>query len=134
MAYSGWLIKVGNYIIPSSIIRADSYSIVKNSQDLDSYRDANGYLQRTALEHTPNKAEFELIPMLTNTEFANVMQSIKANFTDAKEKKASVTLYVPEDDDYVTQDMYMSDITPSIYGTYGGMIHYNSIRFAFIGY
>ena len=38
-----------------------------------------------------------------------------------------------EYDDYVTQMGYMADFAPQIYGTYGGVIHYNPIRLAFIG-
>ena len=40
----------------------------------------------------------------------------------------------PEIDDYVTQEMYMSDVKPTIYGTYGGIVRYNAVRIAFIGY
>lgn len=66
MAYSGYLIKVGNYTIPLSIIRAETYSPYKSVTDLDSYVDANGYLHRNALEHIANKVEFETVPQLTN--------------------------------------------------------------------
>lgn len=135
MAYSGWLIKVGDFEISAkSIIKADSYKVTKNSQDLDSYRDANGELHRTSLEHQPNKVEFETVPMMTNVQFASLMANIQRNYINATEKSAYVTLYVPETDSYVTQKMYMADITPQMYGTYDNVIHYDSIRFAFIGY
>ena|GEM_PF-5051441 len=51
MAYAGYLIRVGNYTIPKKYIRAEKYDVVLHGQDLDSYRDANGQLQRTALQH-----------------------------------------------------------------------------------
>lgn len=135
MAYQGYLIKVGDYTIDTKrFVKADSYSVYRNIQDLDSYRDANGYLHRTALDHVPNKVEFETPPMLTNFEFAELMLNIRRNFTVTSERKASVTLYIPELDDYVTQDMYMPDFQPSIYGNYDGMLRYDAIKLTFIGY
>ena len=136
MAYSGFLIKVGDYIIPANkYIKADSYSVYRNIQDLDSYRDANGFLHRNVLTHVANKVEFETPSMLTNVEFASLMKNIQRNYISSlEERKALVTLYIPEIDDYVTQEMYMSDVKPTIYGTYGGIVRYNAVRIAFIGY
>lgn len=135
MAYSGFLIKVGNYVIPSGkYLKADSYSVYRNVQDLDSYRDANGVLHRNALDHVANKVEFETPAMLTNADFSNFMSQIQANYTVPKERKANVTLYIPELDAYETQEMYMADPKPSIYTVANGVIRYNAIRFSFIGY
>lgn len=134
MAYQGYLIKVGNYQVPHKFIKADTYSPYRNVQDLDSYRDGNGVLHRNALEHVPCKVEFETPPLLTNIQFKELMSNIQANYINAIERKASVTLYIPETDSYETQEMYMPDITPKIYGIFNDVIKYNPIRFAFIGY
>lgn len=134
MGYNGYLLKVGNFTFPQDLIRAETYSVQMNIQDLDSFRDANGDLHRTALEHVVHKAEFELKPLLTNTDVGSLFSSIRSNYTIPAERKASVTLYVPELDEYVTQNMYMPDTQFTIYGTYDGEIKYNQIRLAFIGY
>ena len=134
MAYAGYLIKVGNYTIPLSMIRADSYSAFMSITDLDSFVDANGVLHRNALEHTANKIEFETKAMLSNTEFASLMSNIRSQFTKPGERKASVTCYIPELDAYQTQDMYMPDIKPSMYLASATEIKYNPVRLAFIGY
>lgn len=136
MAFQGYLVKVGDYTIPYKYIKFNSYKVFMSITDLDSYRDGYGILQRNALEHRPNKCEFETPAMLTNDEFATLMGNIQANYTKASERKASVTLYIPEIDDYVTQDMYMPDIQPSIYRYNKELnkLQYNSIRLAFIGY
>jgi len=136
MAFQGYLIKVGTYIIPFKYIKFDSYSVFMSITDLDSYRDAYGVLHRNALEHRPNKVEFETPAMLTNEEFATLMSNIRSQYTVASERKASVTVYIPELDNYITQDMYMPDIKPSIYryNSKLGSLQYNSIRLAFIGY
>lgn len=134
MAYSGYLIKVGNYTIPFSLIRAETYTVFKSVTDLDSYVDGNGYLHRNALEHIANKVEFETIPQLTNSQFAELMTNLYNNMTNTLERKATVTCYIPEIDDYVEQDMYMPDIQPTLYYADASVIKYNQIRLAFIGY
>ena len=136
MAYSGYLVKVGDYIIPYKYIKFNSYSVFMSTTDLDSYRDANGVLHRTALAHKPNKVEFETRAMLTNDEFSTLMRNIQENYTNVLEKKAVVTAYIPELDEYVTQNMYMPDVKVSInrHNNDLGKLQYNSIRLAFIGY
>lgn len=134
MAYQGYLIRVGSYTIPLSLIRAETYTVFMSITDLDSYVDANGLLHRNALDHVANKVEFETVPLLDNTQFADLMNNLYANMTIQKERKASVTLYIPEKDAYVTQDMYMPDIKPTLYYADGSKIQYNQVRLAFIGY
>ena len=134
MAYSGFLIKVGNFEIPLSWMRAETYSVGLHGQDLDSYRDADGILHRQALENVVPKVDFNTPSMKKRAEFAEFMGNIRANYTNATEKKVLATVYIPEIDDYVTQDMYVPDITPSIYLANDKDIWYNEIRIAFIGY
>ena len=79
------------------------------------------------------KAEFETPAMLTDKTFSAVMNKIRQQFTNQTGRACYITAYIPEYDDYVTQYGYMADFQPTIYGTYGGQIHYNSVRLAFIG-
>lgn len=135
MAYNGYLLKVGNYIIPTDkYIKADDYSVLWSGQDIDSYRDADGQLQRTALEHRLGKIEFNTPPMLTDLDIEELMSNISSQYINETEKSCNVEFYNPETFSYITQKMYVPDITFPIYGNYGGRIHYNSIRFAFIAY
>ena len=134
MSYSGFLAKVGNYIIPANkFIRAESYSAYANMQDLNPYTDANGYAHREAVELKAIKVEFETPAMLTNTEFEELMSNIRANYIVPGERSFYLTAYIPEYDSYVTQRAYMADFTPQMYSTAGGIIRYNPVRLAFIG-
>lgn len=134
MAYSGWLVKVGEYIIPASkYIKAESYSAYVNMQDLDPWTDADGYVHRTAVELKAMKIEFETPAMLTNRDFSELMVNIRANYTVPRARQFLLTAYIPEYDEYMTQTAYMADFMPQIYGNYGGIIYYNPIRIAFIG-
>lgn len=134
MAYKGYLIKVGDYKIPLSWMRADTYTVLKSGQDLDPYRDADGVLHRNALEHTIAKVEFETPPLKNNTEMAAFMKNIQSNYTNKTEKKVSATVYIAEDDDYTTQDMYVPDISFSMYSANEKEIKYKATRIAFIAY
>ena len=134
MAYNGFLIKVGDYKIPHSWIKAETYSALYSGQDLDSYRDADGKLHRTALKHFLGKVEFETTAMKTDREVSILMNNIRNQYTNQTEKKANVTYYVPELDVYVTQEMYMPDITFTMYYADDKIIKYNSFRLAFIAY
>lgn len=133
MAFEGYLIKVGNYTFPAKYIVAKTYKVKKNVQDFESYRDANGEMHRNALDHYALTVQFDIKPNRTNLEINKIMSNIKANFTIPKERRANVTVYVPEDDTYVTQPMYMPDIEFTI-KEISDIIKYDTITFEFIGY
>lgn len=134
MAYKGYLIKVGDYTIPAKkFIKADSYSPYVNMQDLDPWTDANGYLHRNAVDLKALKVEFETPAMLTNYDLEEFLSNIRRNYTNSTARECMVEAYIPEYNDYVTQKCYLADFTPQIYSSYGGVLRYNPIRFAFIG-
>lgn len=134
MAYQGYLIKVGDYTIPHKYIKANSYNATLIVQDLDSYRDADGILHRTALRHKANKIEFETPAMMTDKIMTEFLENIQSNYAVEGERKVIATLYVPELNDYMAQEMYMPDPQFSIYGIFDGTIYYNPTRIAFIAY
>lgn len=96
MAFQDYFVKVGNYKIPLKYMEAGTYKGYRSVQDLDSHIDGNGKLHRNALSHIPCKAEFDTIPLMTETELDELMGSIESNFTDELERKANVTAYIPE--------------------------------------
>lgn len=132
MGFNGTLLTVNGYAISGGYyIKYSSYNVTKNIQDLDSYRDADGVLHRNALSHAPIKVEFETRENLTNSDMATFFSNLGCNNV---ERKATVSAYVPEIDSYVTQDMYMSDPQFKIKKIKNGVIYYESVRVAFIGY
>lgn len=134
MAFQDYFVKVGDYKIPLKYMEAGTYNGYRSVQDLDSHTDGNGKLHRDALSHVPCKAEFETTPMMTEAEFDELMGNIERNFIDELERKAIVTAYISEKRTYITQEMYMPDITPTVHSILNGEIRYNSVRLAFIGY
>lgn len=134
MAYAGYLIRVGNYTIPKKYMRAEKYEVVLHGQDLDSYRDANGQLQRTALQHTVVDVTFSAPPMMHEATWRNLIDNIRAQYTNSIEKKCTASVYVPEIGDYKVQDVYLPDIKTNIYYADDHDIIYNEIELQFIGY
>lgn len=133
MAYNGYLLKIGDYEIPHEYMAANTYSPYVNMQDLESYTDANGYLHRNAVSLKALKVEFDTPAMMTNTQFADLMDNISGQFTISKARQCEITAFIPEYNGYVTQTGYMADFTPEIYGILDGTIYYNACRLAFIG-
>ena len=133
MAYSGWLLKIGDYTVPNSIMKAESYSPYVNMQDLDPWTDTNGFVHRNAVKLKALKVEFETKAMLTDKEFEAFITNIKNQFIKKDGRECYITAYIPEQCGYVAQYGYMADFQPTIYSTSGGVVRYNSIRLAFIG-
>lgn len=121
-----------NWDIPLSYMRAETFNVVLNGQDLDSYRDTNGVLHRNALTNCAPKIEFE-IPF--GTKFGSFMSELRSRYVNATEKKVNATVYIPELNKYVTHDFYVPDIENNVYTiTEKGTVYYNQTRIAFISY
>ena len=142
MAFSGYLIKVikgaDTYIVPLSFMRYESYNIGYHSQDLDSYRNADGVLVRNALAHRVPKIEFN-VPMMTMDKFQEVWSVIRNMYLDnldhkKREKALHIEYYVFETDSYKEADVYVPDIQFSARNIDGNTINLNETRIAFIGY
>ena len=134
MAYSGYLVKVGTYTIPFKFIKAETFQAVYSVNDLDSYRDANGELHRTALPRRTLKVEWET-PDMSGAEIQELLTNIRSMYINANEKSAYVTAYMPEKDAYVTDKCYLSsDVNFTIRYADATKLRFEPIRFAFIGY
>lgn len=133
MSYQNYLIKIGNYVLPSKYIKAQSYSAYANMQDVDPWTDADGYVHRNAVELKAIKIEFDTTPLLTGSELNQILTAISENYISPKERTVNLTAYIPEYDDYITQKAYVADFTPVVYGIFNGVIKYESIHFSIIG-
>ena len=134
MAYEGFLIQVGTYKIPLKYMNAEEYTVTLAGQDLDSYQDANGDLQRTALNNFVPTVEFSTPPLLTDSEIGELFSNIRAQFVNPVERKLLAKIFIPEWNDYVEQYVYMADTQFTIYGIYDGVVRYNAASLAFTGY
>jgi len=140
MAYQGFLLKINGlpggtqWEFPLEYIAWESYKCTVGSQDVDSYRDANGILHRNALKTRVPKIEFQLRENVKSGEFDAIMSELKSRYTNTIEKKVSVTAYMQETSEYINFDSYVPDIEVTIKKATSKELIYKSIRFAFIGY
>ena len=139
MAFSGYLIKVGTGTpveIPLKYMRAETYSVTPNQRlEWSAERDVTGVLHRETTPNMPPKIEFNT-PLMTNKDI-NALNTILSNaYSNATERKLSVTYYDPESDTYKTHDCYMPDVKYEIRNvdTVKNVINYEELRYAFIGY
>lgn len=123
-----------------SIINEKTYKVSRKVQDLDSFRDANGVLHRNVVSNVPLTIEFQTRGGLTDTQIEATWGAIIRNsYIINKERKIHATFFVPEINDYVTQDLYVPDPEFPIRRirkdkTLGYEVVYEPITFKFIGY
>ena len=140
MAFNGKLLelKTGNDYVefPLKYIKAESYDITPHQRmESSANRATSGKLNRTTVSHTASKIEFETI-VLTNKEVKDISDKLSAAYTDSLQRKLEIRYYVPETDSYVTGIVYVPDIHFPIMRVdkTNMVVHYNSIRYAFIEY
>ncbi len=133
MAYSGFLLKIGNWEFPKSLMQAGSFFAYFNMQDKEPWTDEDGYLHRTPVNLKPITVRFSTKNRLTNTEFAEIMKNISNNYVSAVGRTAYITAYIQEIDDYSTQLAYIPDFYPNISIATDEYIKYNPVEIEIIG-
>ena len=140
MAFSGYLIKVGpsgsEVEIPLKYMRAETYSVTPDQRlEWSAERDVTGVLHRETVANMPPKIEFNT-PLMTNSDINALNTILSTAYSVAAERKLRVTYYDPESDSYKTHDCYMPDVHYEIrmVDTTNNVIHYQELRYAFIGY
>ena len=139
MAFSGYLIKVGTGTpveIPLKYMRAETYSVTPNQRlEWSAERDVTGVLHRETTPNMPPKIEFNT-PLMTNKDIKALNTILSNAYSNATERKLSVTYYDPESDTYKKHDCYMPDVKYEIRNvdTAHNVINYEELRYAFIGY
>lgn len=119
----------------SNLIRAESFSITPNArQDLDSYRDSEGVLQRNALQHTATTIEFD-VKSIREPEMRELMNAIKGSYINYSERDAMCTYFDPENGVMKTGHFYIdSNLKFEYYAVWTGEIFYKETHFKFVEY
>lgn len=137
MAFNGSLLQLSGAEFPWQYIVEESYSGALKTLDLDSGRVATGIMERNVLDHQALEVKFNT-RSLNNEENSDLWRFIRSHYTaSTKERRVRVTAYVPEIDDYITQDCYVaSDPTFPIrrIDRKKKEIKYSGYEIKFIGY
>ena len=143
MAFNGKLLELWNPStsqydeLPMEYIFRESYVCAPNRrQDLDPYRDADGYLHRNTLPHTATTIQFQTKPMWNHNMDA-LMSFIRNHYIVPLEKKVQLRYYSMDTDSYKAGDVfYVPDIefTLNMVLPDEQKILYNSTTLEFIEY
>lgn len=138
--YDGYLIRVIDvnneynfYNIPMHFILEKTYKMTYSVIDFDSTRNGAGKLIRNALKHKVPHCTIQVKP-LNNTNMASLWTNIKNRYMIAKEKKVKLSVYIPEINDYVTENFYIPDTELTIKRIEGTNVLYEGFTLEFIGY
>lgn len=138
--FSGWLIKAvtnGTPVeIPLKYIRAETYTVTPDQRmEWSAERDVTGVLHRETVANLPPKIEFNT-PLMPNSDINTLNGIIKAALTDYLQRNITIQFYDPERDQYWEWDCYMPDVkyTIRMADVPNSTIHYEQLRYAFIGY
>lgn len=128
------LFKFGSVIF-DDYVRYGTYNITPNArQDLDSYRDADGVLQRTALTHTATSIDFTTRAMWSEM-FEPLISAMVASYINFNERDAMCEYYDPETRQAKTGHFYLdSNWKPNIMRKIGDRIFYGETNFSFVEY
>ena len=135
MAYQGYLFKIGDYKVPLKYIEYKSYKATQVTQDLNSKRDTDGVLHRKVVLHKPAKCSFNLMAGLDSNTAGKVLKSIKDNYSTPAKKEGTLSIFVPEINDYVTGLGYLSseiEITIESIDNDKNVVYYDSILLTFV--
>jgi hypothetical protein len=139
MAYSGWLIKFGNVILPNSFLLADGWTSTPNQRlEADAFRAANALLHRETLENFKTSMRLTIRGM--NLEERRAFDSVIGLATlpndERKQRKLRVTYWNDEELEYKTGNFYMTDPEYTIHTTddIKMNIEYNSFELEFVEY
>jgi hypothetical protein len=128
MAFLGYLIKVGSNTIPLKYISLKSYKSTPNRQiDLDTYRDADGFLRRNILPHRATTIEF-------STPYLHLSDKIALQSLLPSRTKLTLTYWNDETNEYTSGNFYIPDVSYDIYQIDGDDIIYMPIAYKFIEY
>lgn len=133
--YMGFLVKSMDGAILDRYIQQDSYSTVPDQRlDKNSYRDGYGELHRTVLTYVSTTLTFSTISGLTLAEKEKLQLHILSGLESEIERKVRLLYWNDERNEYVTDTLYMPDVTYKVKRRTRKTIYYDSVEYKFIGY
>ena len=130
--YQGYLIKIGNTVIPERFMKVDSFDASYPALDLDAFRDANSDLHRNVIG-IKLKVEFST-PYMYEFQLQELMAIINANILTELEQDCMITCYYKKTGEYITQRCYLVDPNFKISQNSRLGFIYSPTRICFIAY
>lgn len=129
--------RFGNFDFPDKLIAYEKVDTKPNQrQDMDSYTDGYGVTQRNALAHTKTQIQFTTLPM-SGQKFRFVMDGIRNNYINPKERDLNCTYYDDETGAFKTGHFYLDpsfEVNRKQVDKNGIPVKYGEITWLFIEY
>lgn len=107
MAFNGSLIRLNGTEFPHKYIKTETYKVTPaRRQDLDSFVDNTGVLNRFVLDHTRTSIQFSVISMW-GRDHDTMMGIINGAYTDFKARQVPITYYDTESCSYKSGTFYL---------------------------
>ena len=141
--FKGYLIKIGSsgssqFTFPMDRIEYNTFSVTRNTQDLDSKRTVKGILQRKALSHKPLSISFDLMAGTGDEYLGNILTRMKNHYINDDEKSMYMDVWCPETNGYLRQQkVYLASSTEfpiEEIDLSTNTVYYDTITFEFVGY
>lgn len=128
------LIMFGDTRLPPDYIAADGWQITPSQRtELDAYRDANIDLHRVTSSNFKTSITLTLTP-LSQSQKEAVQAIINAAMINEVERKVHITYWNEETNTYEGGDFYISDVTYTTLGYFGGERWYKPITYQLTEY
>lgn len=123
---STFLIKFGSAELPNNFLTNDGYVTTPNQRtELEAYRDANVELHRNTSSEYKTSIRLTFCPM-SQSDKELLLSIISSGMINEIERKVKVRYWNEEINDYKDGYFYISDITYSTLGFFGGEKWYKS--------
>lgn len=133
--YMGFLIKSMDGAVLDKYIQQGSYSTTPDQRlDKNSYRDGYGELHRTVLPYVSTTITFSTVSGLTLKEKEELLMHLSSGLESESERKVKLMYWNDERCKYVTDSLYMPDVTYKIQRRANRTVYYESVEYKFIGY
>lgn len=128
------LIKFGDTWLPNEYITADGFITTPNQRtELEAYRNADVLLHRVTSPNFKTSITLTLCPMSLSDKMI-VQEIINNAMLIPNERKVNVTYWNDETNGYSQGEFYISDVTYSTLGYYGGERWYKSVTYQLTEY
>ena len=133
MAFDGTLLYLGGAGIPMDLIQSGSYQFTAAERvELDRYTDMLGALHVVVAEHTRLWVSLDTI-RLNGAQMQMLMTWLNNHYSDAGDRRGTVSLYDPESDGYIEAEMRLKDPKPTVAFALGGNLYYKPLTLEWEG-
>lgn len=134
MAFEGYLLAFGGYVLPHKYIQLSSYDTTPNQRtELSAYRDNDNSLHRNTSPNHKTTIKFTTLS-LNLLEKQEIQRIMSYGLVNSTERKYEVTYWNDEINAYTTSYFYMPDVNYQINKIDDNNIKYNPISFELIEY